>query len=106
MEMASFTAEQFRSLLDAMKLIEGVLQEEMALPPDLEQYITKNPQTVGTDIEALLAPLRDEARNGSMFMWGIAQLPDGRYVECSPRAAARWGLKIVQKGDNESLRNQ
>ena len=65
--------------------------------------MAKNPTAISDNIEDLLAPLKDEARNGSKFVYGIAALPDGRLISCSPRTAARWGLKIVQQGDNDSL---
>ena len=81
------------------------LFEHEELPADLAKYIS-NPDVISNDVETLIDALRDHARTGARFRYTIAQLPDGRFIDCARSAALRWGLTIVKQGDNDELRGR
>jgi hypothetical protein len=71
--------------------------------PDFEKYISKNPDLVYDSKEALLDDLRRHAADASRFSWAIGQLPDGRFIEASPRLLRGWGFRLVDQGDQDDL---
>ncbi len=88
-----------------LNLLEDVAssQPSTALPPRLVKYMDRFPETIADSPEALIAEMKNRAKEGSRFTWTIAKLPDGRYIELSNSFAKECGLPIVQQGTSFDL---
>lgn len=92
------TADHMRRLIDLLE------NAQPAMDPGLARYIQDNPDEVSASQEESLEKIRQTYHEtGSRFAWGIARLPDGRFISSFPKALERWGLKIISHGSSEDL---
>ena len=92
------TADRMRQLINLLE------NAPPAMDPGLARYIQDNPDDVSASQEEAMAKLRQMYyETSSRFDWGIARLPDGRFISSFPKALQRWGLKIISHGTSEDL---
>lgn len=91
-------AEGMRRLLNIME------NAQPQMDPSLVKFIRDYPNEVSDTEEEAMQKIRREAEEtGSSFAWGIARLPDGRFISSFPRHLQRWGLPIIKQGRSQDL---
>jgi len=87
-------ADDMRKLLN---LMENMVNDQ-PMDPSLAKYIANYPNEVFDTARDAMAKIIDDAEGGSRFAWGIARLPDGRFITGFPRHLEKWNLEILAQG--------
>jgi len=85
----------------SMEITDSVTNERGSIDPQLQRYIDNYPDEVSDDLEALKAKAEEEMA-GSRNLWGIGEMPDGRFVLSLMGPLKRWGLPIRAQAMREA----